>query len=140
MSNYIQDPNNSKKQIPGPPPDNYYDRVNPISAHSMSKTPNYVYISPGITGNISFFFGTSASFATASNVEDKDEDGGSTNGAGGLTGSGNYQTLIVFSGSNQQVSYPGATLGIHPIAWSGSAADAGKITFVYKSGLATGGF
>ena len=34
----------------------------------------------------------------------------------------------------------GTKLNIHPTAWSGSAADAGKITFVYKSGLATGGF
>ena len=32
----------------------------------------------------------------------------------------------------------GTKLEIHPTAWSGSAADAGKISFVYK-GNSTGG-
>ena len=27
MANYVQDPNDSKKQVPGAPPDNYYDRT-----------------------------------------------------------------------------------------------------------------
>ena len=27
MSDYIQDPNNPNKQIPGPKPDNYYNRT-----------------------------------------------------------------------------------------------------------------
>ena len=31
MSNYVQDPNDSQKQVPGAPPDNYYDRAsNPV--------------------------------------------------------------------------------------------------------------
>ena len=34
----------------------------------------------------------------------------------------------------------GTKLHIHPTAWSGSARDADKVIFLYKSGLATGGF
>ena len=41
MSNYIQDPNDPKKQIPGPPPDNYYSRTSAPTTCTLTKTPNY---------------------------------------------------------------------------------------------------
>ena len=63
MSDYIQDPNNSKKQVPGALPDNYYDRTVFASNVSLTKTPNSVYISSASSDGIRFFFGSSASFA-----------------------------------------------------------------------------
>ena len=42
MSDYIQDPNNSKKQVPGNLPDNAYDRFGNPDTGSYVKTPNAV--------------------------------------------------------------------------------------------------
>ena len=67
MADYIKDPNDSKKQIPGPPPDNYYDRSSTPPTGSLLKTPNHIYITTTITGNVGFFFGSSASFAASLN-------------------------------------------------------------------------
>ena len=65
---------------------------------------------------VGFFFGSSASLSTAGNLD-----------------TANYTTAL-------DDATVGTKLNIHPTAWSGSAADADKITFVYKSGLSTGGF
>ena len=51
-----------------------------------------------------------------------------------VTASTSYQTWGCDAALNA-----GDRLDIHPLAWSGSAADAGAITFVYK-GNSTGGF
>ena len=114
MANYIQDPNNTKKQIPGAPPDNYYDRASAPAANTLTKTPNSVFVNTA-GGDIGFYFGSSASFASAAATE-----GGST-----LTGSANYQSFGALTAGTQ--------LGIHPTAWSGSAAA--SVTFIYKGGL-----
>ena len=122
MPDYIQDPNNPKKQIPGPPTDKHSDRAtNPLTA-SFTKTPHYVIVNttPGLP--IGFYLGTSASFATKAVAEDI------TNGIR-MSGSSNYVSFGTPAG--------GTTLDISPIAWSGSAADndANCITFIYRGGL-----
>jgi hypothetical protein len=81
LPSYVKDPNDSKKRIPGPLPDNAYDRAIEVLNISESlargdgigestkstKSPNSVFITQnnGIppTGNMGFYFGTSASFA-----------------------------------------------------------------------------
>ena len=67
MGNYRKDPNDSKKQVPGPLPDNARDRYKTYQAGTFIKTPNYVYISKTIPANdeLSFYFKPSASFASA---------------------------------------------------------------------------
>ena len=116
MPLYKQDPNDSTKQVPNIQGDNRYDKaVNPTHCVAV-KTPSYVLVNTVLTTDVGFFFGTSASLSTAGN-----------------TTKGNYTVM----GDDTPA---GTKLNIHPTAWSGSAADAGKITFVYKSGLATGGF
>tara|TARA_R100000664_G_C2642810_1_gene67017 strand:+ start:53 stop:424 length:372 start_codon:yes stop_codon:yes gene_type:complete len=117
MPDYIQDPNDSKKQIPGPPPDNYFDKLITTGPHSMSKTPNYVLVTANLSNTAAFFFGSSASFASKES---------------GLhvTGSEFYQTW-----GGEASLLRNDKLNIHPLAWSGSATDAGKIMFVYKGGL-----
>jgi len=114
MANYIQDPNDSKKQIPGPPPDNYYDRSSNPATASFVKTPNSVYINTA-GGNFGFFFGTSASYES---LED-------SSGVNSVTASRHYQIFGALTA--------GTRLDIHPNAWSGS--DAGSVTFIYKGGL-----
>ena len=115
MSDYIQDPNNSKKQIPGPPPNNYFDRAGVPTQHSMSKSPHYVTIG-SLAGNVGFFLGSSASFSSTATTE-----GGNLS----ITGS---QYYINFGAPSS-----GTTLNINPVAWSGSVGDV--VTFVYKGGL-----
>ena len=116
MPLYKADPNDSTKQTPDVQGSNRFDKaVNPAHC-SATKTPSYVLINTLLTTEVGFFFGTSASLSTAGN-----------------TTKANYPIM----GNDLSA---GTKLNIHPTAWSGSAADAGKITFVYKSGLATGGF
>ena len=64
MPDYVQDGNDSKKQVPGSLPDNYYDRASVVSNVSesisgggmgLNKTPNSVFIN-SLTGNVGFFF------------------------------------------------------------------------------------
>lgn len=62
MPDYVQDTNDSKKQVPGPLADNYYDRAIVTFSSSLNKTPNNVFIG-SLAGSVGFFFGTSASFA-----------------------------------------------------------------------------
>jgi hypothetical protein len=125
MANYIKDPNDSKKQVPGKLPDNAYDRVSTHQAGTFIKAPHYVYIAKTIPANdeLKFYFKPSASFAI---------DVGS-NGAKVLTG----------ASSSKYTSFGLATIGtkldIHPTAFSCSNALSSSINFVYKSGLSTGG-
>jgi hypothetical protein len=129
MSDYVQDPNDSKKQVPGQLPDNAYDRVSsPIPCSSSMKTPNSVYIVSDLTNTVGFFFGSSASFASAG-------AGKEAAGGNGVSASAKY---TIFGGEASLNA--GTQLNIHPLAWSGSLADKGKVMFVYKSGLSTGGF
>ena len=121
MSDYIQDPNNSKKQVPGSPPKNYYDRTSKPGTCTFCKTPNYVLITKTMTQPFGFFYGSSASFATLAGAEGVDS---ST-----LTGSANYDT-------DWGLLTVGTKLDIHPTAWSGSTgADGGNVRFVYRGGL-----
>ena len=117
---YVVDPNNSDSQVPGPLSDKAFDRANVATRLSMSKTPSGVYINEAPTNPIGFFFGSSASYSsktvTAMNI---------------VTDSQHY--------TNFGKPTVGTTLNIHPLAWSGSAADDGKVTFIYKGGLGTGG-
>ena len=59
MSKYIAD---GKKQKPGELPKNAYDRVYPVDFYSLNKTPNLVYFG-SLDNSVSFFYGSSASFA-----------------------------------------------------------------------------
>ncbi len=125
MPNYIQDPNNSKKQVPGPPPDNYYDRSQTTTPHSMSKTPNYVLVADDFSHTAGFYFGSSASYA-----RDVIASGQVAARSKVLSASAYYSNW----GGNAALN-AGDRLDIHPLAWSGSAADKDKIVFVYKGGL-----
>ena len=117
MPLYKQDPNDTSKQIPNIQGDNRYDSsVNP-SRVTLTKTPNYVLVNKTITATTGFFYGSSASFSALSDSN----------------ASSNYDLV----GGTLTA---GTKLNIHPTAWSGSSADNGSITFVYKSGLSTGGF
>ena len=116
--NYIQDPDNTKTQVPGKLPDNAYDRHIITPSQSLHKTPNYVYFNEVPTKPVHFFFGNSASYAEKSIS------------ANNLTGSEHY--------INYGKPVVGTTLNIHPTAWSGSDGDHGKVVFVYTSGLSTG--
>tara|TARA_Y100000310_G_scaffold294345_1_gene324747 strand:- start:1196 stop:1543 length:348 start_codon:yes stop_codon:yes gene_type:complete len=109
MPNYIKDPNNSKKQVPGPQPNNYFDKIVPATGSGdLVKTPNHIYVKKTCTTDIKFFFGTSASHAEQSDFS-KYED---------------FGKLTI-----------GTKLDIHPCAMSASATDAGSVIFVYKGGL-----
>ena len=120
----MQDPDNDNKQIPAPLPESAYERVTTPWPCSGSKTPNAVMIAKSPTNEIGFFFGSSASFAALSQAQQID--------------SRSYTVLA--NGS----TLGGTILQIHPIAWSGSAADRedgndSLVKFIYNSGLSTGG-
>ena len=119
MGMYKLDPNDSKKQVPNISGDNRYDRVTTPVHCKATKTPNYVLINTLLVAPVGFYFGSSASFSDL--------------GASGRTNPANFTKV----GDDLSA---GTQLNMHPTACSGSAADAGKITFVYKSGLSTGGF
>ena len=116
MPLYKQDPNDTSKQIPNVQGGNRQDRLVNPDRNTHTKSPNYVLVNTTLTLPVGFFFGSSASLSTAGNLD-----------------TANYTTPL-------DDATVGTKLNIHPTAWSGSAADADKITFVYKSGLATGGF
>ena len=122
MPNYRPDPNSmtSSKQIPGPLPDNHFDRVADIAPFSMSKQPTFVHVisAPGMCG---FFFGRSASFSEKATTETSNPGIGCA-----LTGSQHY---VQFN------SVAAGQYHMNPIAFSGSAADTAKIKFFYKGGL-----
>jgi len=118
MPNYIQDPNDSKKQIPGPKSDQHFDRAHSVTAFTMSKQPTFVQVISAVSDGLGFFFGSSASFASKAIVEDA--------GGVGPTGSQHYDTFD---------SMAAGQYNINPIAVSGSAGDVAKIKFIYKGGL-----
>jgi hypothetical protein len=123
MSRYGTDPNDSTKQSPKPLPENAKDRIGSPAAFTLTKTPNYFIATAAVT-NLGFFFQSSASFASLATSED-------TSNQVLYSGSAGYEPLTLIAG--QQVN-------LHPRAISGSADDCAKIKFIYKSGLATGGF
>ena len=129
MANYIADPNDSTKQIPGPLPDNHNGGANNPSQFVFTKTPNYVLVNTQLTATCGFFFGSSASFSSNRSSQSAVGGGGQV-----FAQSSSLYTIML---NDDAVS--GTKLDIHPTAWSGSAADAGSITFVYK-GNSTGGF
>ena len=120
MPKYIAD---GTKQKPDVLPDNAYDRANFPSSQSFCKTPNYVIVNNITDSHIGFFFGSSASFAEKAAAEGPE--------------------TATLSGSTHYVNFgkpsAGTTLDIHPTAYSASAADENAVTFIYKSGLSTGG-
>ena len=118
---YIKDPNKSKKQVPGPKPDNFYTRNNYPIACTLTKTPNYVLITTAMQDEFGFFYGSSGSFAELGGAE-------GTAGTGKATRT-NYELYPAAFGA------VGTKLDIHPSAWSGSVRDAGQVQFVYKGGL-----
>ena len=129
MANYVKKGtgttgiNDDIKQVPGPLPDNAYERVSTHQAGTFIKAPHYVYIAKTIPANdeLKFYFKPSASFAS--------DVGG--NGAKVLTSASKYTSFGL-----QTV---GTRLDIHPTAFSSSNALSGSINFVYRSGLSTGG-
>ena len=119
MPNYIQDPNNSDKQVPGRLTDKHFDRVRAATEFSASKTPNYVVITAKPSdGNIGFYFGSYLNFSASAAIESINNTHPS------LSGSQHYQ----------QFGAPaiGTRLDINPIAFSGSEWG---VSFIYKGGL-----
>ena len=105
------------KQVPGPHPDIYYDRVGTLSSFSMSKSPTFVHVVSTVGAGLGFFFGNSASFASKATAE----------GPGhGLTGSQHYAQFDTLAAGQYH---------LNPLAVSGSDADVAKIKFIYKGGL-----
>ena len=131
MPNYVKDPNDKNKQVPGPLTDKHFDRSITPNKCVLNKTPNYVIVK-NITGttDLGFFFGSSSSFANLSFTEGVKYNQGAPQLTEGLpTGS--------LTGSQHYTSYGAPTAGtqlhIHPTAWSGSAAS--SVLFIYKGGL-----
>tara|TARA_R100000008_G_scaffold33195_1_gene18773 strand:+ start:201 stop:620 length:420 start_codon:yes stop_codon:yes gene_type:complete len=133
MPDYIQDPNDSKKQVPGPLTDQHFDRVKAPIKCGLVKQPHYVMIASTLTNDISFYFGSSASYAADANSQTGFPNQGILHN--GLDGAptGSVITSSFYSAWGQPAA--GTTLIMNPCAWSGSAADAGKVKFVYKGGL-----
>tara|TARA_R110000851_G_scaffold114849_1_gene240395 strand:+ start:240 stop:668 length:429 start_codon:yes stop_codon:yes gene_type:complete len=135
MSGYIQDPNNPKKQIPGPKTDQHYDRISAPTKCELVKQPHYVMIGSTLTNDIAFYFGGSASYASDAASQDG-HPGQWANGAGqvgtALAPSSSLITSSFYDSWGQPAA--GTTLIMNPCAWSGSAADAGKVKFVLKGG------
>ena len=104
------------KQVPGPHPDNYYDRFGSPSAFSMSKSPTFVQVVSDVGAGLGFFFGSSASYASKATTE-----GGAT-----LTGSAHYISFDTLAAGQYH---------LNPIAVSGSDTDVAKIKLIYKGGL-----
>ena len=127
MSNYVQDPDNSKKVVPGT---RILDKYGTPETGSFVKTPSFVVVG-GLTNEVGFFLEGSASFASKLAIQSGSEAEGLTPSSsvhGGLTGSEHYTAFGKPSA--------GSILNIHPNAWSGSATDMdnGQVTFVYSSG------
>ena len=127
MPKYIADPNDSNKQIPGPLPENHLGGASNPSQFVFTKSPSYVVVNTLMTTTCGFFFGSSASFSSNR----------SSQSAVGGTGQTFAQSSSIYTVMGDDLP-AGTKLEIHPTAWSGSAADAGKISFVYK-GNSTGG-
>ena len=69
MPDYIQDPNDSKKQIPGPKTDQHYDRFTTPTAFSGShKQPSYVLVVSAVTNALGFYFGSATQFSSSAST------------------------------------------------------------------------
>ena len=121
MPNYIQDPNDSKKQIPGPKTDQHFDRVIQPTRCTFVKQPHYVIVN--VAETVSFFFGSSGSFATKAAAEGDNPQAALSTGS--LSGSEHYTSF--------GAPAVGTKFDINPCAWSGSSTQ--TVTFVYKGGL-----
>ena len=124
MSDYKQDPNDSKKQVPGSLPKNAFTRTGVPANCTMTKSPNYILFNTAMNDEFGFFFGTSASFA-----ENATNDGATDISSTVMTSSARYEKFAAGVGA------VGTKLDLHPTAVSSSAQDVGFITFIYKGGL-----
>jgi hypothetical protein len=111
MPDYVQDPNNPNKQVPGDQPDNFYTRHGVPTTNTFTKSPHYVMINTAMQDEFGFFFGSEQKFDAAAAAD------------------------------RASLKYPaafgtvGTKLDINPTAISSSVRDAGSITFVYRGGL-----
>ena len=120
MPNYIPDPNDSSKQIPGPKTDQHYDRFTTPTAFSGSfRQPSYVLLTAAAAGDIGFFFGSAKQFSSSAASE-------GNNPSPVLSGSQYYQGFGQLAAGQYM---------LNPIAVSGSDVDVAKVRFVYKGGL-----
>ena len=123
MPLYKADPNDSTKQIPDVQGANRQDRTSTPTVFEVTKSPSFVIVTKNLSNaGVGFYFGTETTFSASAATEG--------------------QTTI-YSGSSDYDLFDelqAGTYNISPIAVSGSSADVAKIKFVYKSGLATGGF
>ena len=120
MPNYVQDPNDSKKQIPGAKTKQHYDRIiNPTAFSGSLKTPTYIVVNSAISNGLGFYFGSANDFSSSAASE-------GNNPSSVLSGSSHYTPFN---------SMAAGTYHLNPVAVSGSDADVAKIFFVYKGGL-----
>ena len=123
MPLYKADPNDPTKQIPDIKGSNRHDTLLSPTAFSGSyKSPNFIVVVGDVSAGLGFWFDRTAFSASAAAEGPND---------------------TIYSGSAGYDQFDGIKSGqynLHPIAVSGSADDVAKIKFVYKSGLATGGF
>ena len=123
MPLYKQDPNDNTKQVPNIQGSNRSDSILSPTAFSGSyKSPNFIIVSAAVTAGLGLFFDKTSFSASAAAEGPNDTI---------YSGSAGYD---VFN------TMPAGQYNLSPIAISGSAADVAKIKFIYKSGLATGGF
>ena len=120
MPLYKQDPNDSTKQVPNIQGDNRHDRAKTPTAFTLTKSPNYIVVKEDVAAGLGLHFNPTTFSSSAA------AEGGPTYSSS--AGYGEFNKL------------PKGVYNLHPIAVSGSADDVAHITFVYKSGLATGGF
>ena len=135
MPDYIPDPNDSKKVVPGTKADNWFDRGGTPTRCIVTKKPTYVLVNKTLNHTVGFYFKSSASFAAKSVSTGEGVRAGAipdgTAGdipSGSLTGSQHYLPVAV-------AATAGTTLHVSTNAYSSSIADIGKITFVYRGGL-----
>ena len=108
MPDYIQDPNDSKKQIPGAKTDQHYDRFTTPTAFSGShKQPSYVLMTAAASADIGFYFGSANQFSSSAATE-------GNNPSPVLSGSSHYQGFGQLAAGQYM---------LNTIAVSGSDAD-----------------
>jgi len=123
MPLYKADPNDNTKQVPNIQGSNRSDSLLSPTAFSGSyKAPNFIVVVGDVSAGLGFWFDKTA-FSASAAVEGPNDTI--------YSGSSGYDEFNTIKSGQYNIS---------PIAVSGSAADVAKIKFVYKSGLATGGF
>jgi len=128
MPNYVQDPNNPNKQVPGEHPKNYYGRVVVAEEFTGSKAPNSILINAAPSdGHLGLYLGSFNDFS-ASAVAETVPPYTASNQFGaplpGLTGSQHYTRI--------GAPTAGTILDLHPVAYSGSGWS---VSFIYNGGL-----